>query len=234
MNDQQRIKLYATRPHDCSYFDDRLATTIFIDPEIEPDTGLYTQLSHQGFRRSGKHFYRPQCERCEQCIASRIPVEEFHFSRSQRRVLKRNADLDVRVEKYPVSEAFELYEAYINHRHRDGDMYPANLAQFESFIADCHESTEFRHFYQGKTLLGVAVSDVLLDGLSAIYTFFDSYEQRRSLGSFAILDQINSCIQRDLPYLYLGYWIRDCDKMRYKTNFRPIELLIKHQWLRLN
>ncbi|MBD2859254.1 arginyltransferase [Spongiibacter sp. KMU-158] len=234
MSELQQIKLYATRPHDCSYFKDRLATTVFVDPDIDINNIVYTQLSQRGFRRSGQHLYRPQCQNCEQCIASRIPVSDFAFSRSQRRILNRNSDLRVEVKRAPDPSAYRLYERYINQRHQDGDMYPASVEQYESFINDGHDSTEFRHFYLDERLLGIAVSDVLLDGLSAIYTFYDPDETRRSLGSFAILEQIQNCAERGLPYLYLGYWIRDCDKMRYKTNYRPIELLIKNQWLLLN
>lgn len=234
MNDHQRIRLYATRPHDCSYFKDRLATTVFVDPELEISTALYSLLSQRGFRRSGKHLYRPDCQGCGDCIASRIPVADFQFSRSQRRTLRRNEDLVLKVDQCLDPQAFGLYQRYINQRHADGDMYPASLEQFESFLADCHDCTEFRHFYQGDTLLAVAVTDVLDDGLSAIYTFFDPDQPRRSLGSFAILEQIRSCAARELPFLYLGYWIRDCEKMRYKSDYRPLELLIKQQWLRLN
>ncbi len=231
MNDHQRIKLYATHPHDCSYFDDREARTVFIDPDVPLTPRLYTELSQRGFRRSGNHVYRPQCESCRECIATRIPVANFEFSRSQRRVLKRNADITVKALSRPAVEAYDLYERYINGRHDDGDMYPASRNQYDSFIAEAPGYTEFRHFYLGDVLVGLAVTDVLNDGLSAIYTFYDPDLSRRSLGRFSILDQIRACRERRLPYLYLGYWIRDSEKMRYKTDYRPIELLVKNRWL---
>ena len=112
-------------------------------------------------------------------------------------------------------------------------MSPPTREQFDSFIADCREDTAFLHFYRENTLMAVAVCDQMGDGLSAMYTFFAPEEDQRSLGKLAILAQIQACQQKQLPYLYLGYWIRDCQKMRYKTDYRPIELLISRRWLRL-
>lgn len=231
---QQRIKLYATYPHPCSYFKDREARTVFVDPQSPVDNRLYSELSRQGFRRSGSHIYRPDCAACQQCIASRIPVASFKGNRRQRRTLRRNQDLRVELRSQMAEEAYPLYQRYINQRHRDGDMYPPSREQFEQFLCDNIDSSRYACFYLADQLVAVAVLDVMQDGLSAIYTFFEPELPRRSLGVLAVLWQIEYCRQQQWPYLYLGYWIRDCEKMRYKTDYRPIELYISKRWVRLN
>ncbi|WP_373091175.1 arginyltransferase [Zhongshania sp.] len=233
MTDPQQLKLYATHPHPCSYFADREAKTIFIDPEAKISGPVYSELSRRGFRRSGNHLYRPDCGTCKACIASRVPVTLFRPSRTQRRVEKRNSDLVAHILSAPNADAYPLYEKYINGRHRDGDMYPPSKDQFDDFLGLGTEDTQHVHFYLGDTLVAVAVTDVLNDGLSAIYTFYDPEYPRRSLGVYGILWQIAHCRDLALPYLYLGYWIRDCQKMRYKTDYKPIELLMSDRWLRL-
>lgn len=233
MNDEQRIKLYATSPHPCSYFAEREAQTLFLDPLCEVTNPLYTRLSQAGFRRSGSHYYRPNCESCSDCIASRVVVEGYSPSRNQRRLISRNQDLAYHWHAELDTRAYDLYERYINSRHQDGDMYPATREQFDGFIGEQREDTQFLHIYHQEQLVAVAVCDQLEDGLSAIYTFYEPEAQRRSLGKLAILQLIESCKQRQLPYLYLGYWIKDCQKMRYKIDYRPIELLVNERWVRL-
>ena len=233
MTDAQQLKLYATHPHPCSYFADREAKTIFIDPDIKVSGPVYSELSRRGFRRSGNHLYRPECEGCKSCIASRVPANLFKGSRTQRRVVKRNNDLRVAILDAPNSDAYPLYEKYINGRHRDGDMFPPSRDQFDSFLGAGTDSTQYIHFYLGESLLSVAVTDVLDDGLSAIYTFYDPDYPQRSLGVYSILWQISRCCDLALPFLYLGYWIRDCQKMAYKTDYKPIELLMSNRWVRL-
>lgn len=234
MSEEKRIKLYSTYPHPCSYFKDREARTLFVDPHIEINDILYTELSRRGFRRSGSHIYRPDCESCKQCIASRIPVSAFKPNRNQRRCQTRNADLTVELKTRMADDAYELYERYINARHHDGDMYPPSREQFEQFLCDGHRACRYACFYQQNSLVAVAVLDVMRDGFSAIYTFFDPALSRRSLGTFAVLWQIEHCREHNLPFVYLGYWIRDCGKMRYKTDYRPIELYMSNRWVRLN
>lgn len=234
MTDSKEIKLYATYPHPCSYFDDREAKTIFIDPDMSPSPTLYSELSRRGFRRSGNHIYRPDCNRCKDCIASRVPVNIFTPSRSQRRTINRNDDLATEIFPEPSGQAYDLYERYINGRHRDGDMFPPSHEQFDSFLCQSNSTTEYVHFYEDTKLVAIAVTDILDDGLSAIYTFYDPELKRRSLGVYGILWQIAHAKSLKLPYIYLGYWIRDCQKMSYKTDYRPIELLLNSRWVRLN
>ena len=235
MTASSSIQLFATPPHDCSYLVNKQATTVFIDPATRVDINIYTQLSDSGFRRSGTHLYRPQCGACQACISVRVPIATFKASRNQKRCLKRNRDLEmVQVENIDSDEHYQLYANYIEQRHHDGDMYPPSREQYQSFLASAWQTTRYIEMRLQGRLIGVAVSDQLDNALSAIYTFFDGKEDKRSLGRFAVLYQIERARTLHLDYLYLGYWIKDCDKMRYKTQYRPLEMLINQQWLRLN
>ncbi|MEM8562507.1 MAG: arginyltransferase [Pseudomonadota bacterium] len=225
------LKVYTTYPHSCSYLEDKEATTLFVDPRQPVDKLLYSNLSLLGFRRSGSHIYRPHCTNCEACIPARIPVTEFEPRRGQKRTWKRNQDLRVRRSDHlRDAEAFELYCRYIELRHYDGDMYPPDREQYESFLNDAWDCTHYYRFYDGPKLIALAVVDELQDGLSAIYTFFDPECDKRSLGAFAILWQIERTRALGLDYLYLGYWIKGCKKMAYKSDYRPLELYIKNKW----
>ena len=186
-----------------------------------------------GFRRSGNHIYRPHCSHCNACIPARVPVDEFRPNRNQRRCAKRNADLRVeRLSSVDDERSYDLYRRYIETRHADGDMYPPDRDQFESFLNNPWECTEYYGFFLEDELLAVAVVDCMLDGLSAIYTFYDPDAEHRALGRYAILWQIDRCRQLRLPHLYLGYWIRDCRKMAYKADYQPLEVMVNNQWQR--
>jgi len=229
------LKVFATHPHECSYLPDEQATTLFVDPAARIDLHLYTQLSELGFRRSGPHLYRPHCAGCEACIPARVPVNRFAPNRQQRRIWQRNQDLQV-VDRTQIhgDELYPLYARYIEQRHRDGDMYPPTRQQFDSFLTREWDATHFYCFYAAEQLLAVAVVDVLESGLSAIYTFFEPDQQARSLGVFAVLWQIEQAQRLNLNNVYLGYWIKQCRKMAYKINYRPIELLINGRWVALS
>ncbi|MBT3530061.1 MAG: arginyltransferase [Gammaproteobacteria bacterium] len=229
------IKLFRTAPHDCSYKSDELATTVFVDPELKIDQALNSSLSQMGFRRSGAHLYRPDCDSCQACISCRVPVDKFEPGRRYRKILKNNEDLKVlESEELDKTQAYPLYKDYINTRHKDGDMYPASPEQFDAFICNGTESTRFYSFYCGEDLLAVSVVDILEHGLSAVYTFFDPEQSRRSLGIYVILWQIQQAAKMHRPYLFLGYWIKDCPKMNYKSDFRPLELFIEGRWCLVN
>ena len=226
------VRLFRTSPHPCSYKDSEQAATVFVDPDLVIDKALNSKLSDLGYRRSGAHLYRPDCDFCQACISCRVPVAEFQFNRSQRRILRRNESLRM-VEKSDLTDefAYGLYQRYINQRHLDGDMFPASLEQYEAFIKTKMVDTRFFLFYEQDELLAVSVVDFLEQGLSAVYTFFDPDQSQRSLGNFAILWQINKCQELGLPYLFLGYWIKGCGKMEYKSKFRPLEMLINGRWV---
>ena len=228
------LKFFSTPPHQCSYLDDKTATTLFADPEAPMSVSLYHQLSHYGFRRSGNHIYKPQCFGCQACLSVRIPVARFRESRQQRRVWKNNQDIAVRIVPATyMQEHYELYAKYIKHRHADGDMYPPSVAQYVSFLFADWSDTWLYEFRQNDKLLAVAVCDVLKNGLSAVYTFFDCDAEARSIGTYAVLWQINEAKRLEMDYLYLGYWVEKSKKMTYKTHFQPLEALIDQRWLPL-
>jgi arginine-tRNA-protein transferase len=235
MTELARLKFYATQPHSCSYLPDEQATTLFLDPSQPMDTGVYADLSELGFRRSGDHLYRPHCQRCNACVPARIPALRFQPGRQHKRILKRNADISVAAARPRYTdEYFQLYRRYIEERHADGDMYPPSREQFSTFLVKDLPFSRFYEFRAESRLLAVAVTDLLPNGLSAVYTFYDPDEERRSLGRFAILWQIGEALRLDLNAVYLGYWIKNCKKMNYKTQYRPIELLINQRWVALN
>ena len=232
---EDQAQFFLTPKHPCSYLPRNNAQTLFFDPRETVTPPLYQKLTDQGFRRSGSHLYRPHCGSCQACVPTRLPVDEFKLSRSQRRTLKRNFDLTVRVEEAAFTKRhYHLYERYISLRHADGDMYPASEDQYRSFLLSPWSKSLFVSLYKGEQLLSVAVTDQQQHGLSAIYTFFEPTETKRSLGTLSILQQISLCQELQLPYLYLGYWIRDCEKMAYKINYRPTELFVNNAWVRLN
>jgi len=228
------LKVYTTYPHSCSYLEDQEATTLFVDPRQPMDQKLYSNLSILGFRRSGNHIYRPHCTHCEACVPARIPVALFEPKRTQRRTWNRNQDLVVeRTDDIRDDAAFELYRRYIELRHADGDMHPPDREQYESFLNNAWDCTRYYRFYDQGMLVALAVVDELVDGLSAIYTFFAPEADKRSLGRYAILWQIEKAREMGLDYLYLGYWIRDCQKMAYKSDYRPLELYLNSRWTTL-
>lgn len=230
--DVSSLKLYATHEHPCSYLRNKMATTVFIDPDADINKKSYSELSDFGFRRSGKHIYRPHCRLCQACIPVRIPVESLRSSRSHKRCLKRNLDADLSVvSSIQTDEHYALYERYIVGRHSDGDMYPPNREQFHDFLSSEWGTTRYLEWRVAGKLLAVAVTDELEQGLSAIYTFYDPDQEARSLGTFAILQQVQLARELGLPYVYLGYWIKECEKMRYKTRFRPLQMYVNNHWL---
>lgn len=233
-SESSELRFFLTPEHPCSYLHDRQAKTLFLDPRETISAVLYSRLTQVGFRRSGGHLYRPQCGGCKACIPTRLLVDSFLPNRSQRRTARRNADL--RFELTPAGfsgAAFALYERYIASRHDDGDMYPASEDQFRSFLLSPWASTYFLCGYLGPALVAVGVIDRLEHGLSAVYTFYDPGLDARGLGTQMILQEIDLTRELGLDYLYLGYWIKDSEKMRYKTNYRPVQLLVNGQWVDL-
>ncbi len=228
------IRLFRTSFHPCSYKASEEAATVFVDPDLIIDKGLNSKLSELGYRRSGAHLYRPDCDSCSACISVRVSVNEVQFSRSQRSILKRNEALSV-VEQADLNSAaaFDLYRRYVDKRHQGGDMFPATDGQFEAFIKTKTVDTRFFLFYEDQRLVAVSVVDFLGQGLSAVYTFFEPDLPQRSLGNYVILWQISKCRELGLPRLYLGYWIKGCDKMEYKSKFRPMEFLIDGHWTKI-
>ncbi|MGF1528737.1 MAG: arginyltransferase [Candidatus Competibacterales bacterium] len=227
------IRLFVTADHPCGYLPGRTARNLVADPQTI-DQGAYNQLARVGFRRSGDHVYRPHCPGCRACLSLRIAAWAFVPNRSQRRILKANADVAVKPEE-PLFRAdhYRLFERYLKARHRHGGMDDTSPHSYLSFINARWSSTALYEFRTPERLLAVAVTDHFDDGLSAVYTFFEPDTQRRSLGSYAILWQIQEARRRGLPWVYLGYWIRQCEKMNYKANYRPCEIFDGQRWRRL-
>ncbi|WP_086932345.1 arginyltransferase [Agarilytica rhodophyticola] len=232
MTDLSELKLYATKPHPCSYLPGKDATTIFIDPDADMNGDIFSQLSELGFRRSGHHVYRPKCQDCRACVPIRIPVEEFKMSRSQKRCIKANRDVQTLiVDNIDTEEHYQLYANYIEQRHADGDMYPPSVQQYRDFLTSEWGITRYLEFRIENRLIAVSVCDLLDNGISAIYAFFDPNETKRSLGVFNILFQTQWAKELKLPFVYLGYWISKCKKMSYKVEYRPFQVLIENRWV---
>lgn len=229
---QERPVFFLSMPHGCSYLPEQTAITLFVDPHYAVNGVLYEQLLKMGFRRSGNFVYRPQCKNCSDCVPARIPVARFSPNRSQKRTWKRNQDVKVVPQKAIFQqEHFEIYHRYQRARHAGGSMDDPNPQKYIDFVSNKHLSTTFYEFRtQNGRLMGVAVTDQMANSLSAVYTFFDPQDHRRSLGTFAVLWQIEQAKRLGLSWLYLGYWIRDCAKMSYKARFQPLELLQHDSW----
>lgn len=224
MNNRTQFNLYATPPHECSYIEGQQATTVFIDPHLPKDDILYDTLSQHGFRRSGEHLYRPHCAGCQACIPVRIPVHQFISRRFQRRIWKRNQDLEVcAVGSQFKLEHFDLYCRYLEARHRGGGMDNPTPESYMQFLTSRWADTLFYEFRLHRQLVAVAVVDIFETGLSAVYTFFDPNAHKRSLGAYAILWEIEETKRLQCHWLYLGYWIKNCRKMNYKIEYYPLE-----------
>lgn len=230
------LALHMTAEHPCSYLDERRARTLFVDPTARIDSATYQALIDQGFRRSGTHIYRPACRGCADCVPVRIPVASFVPDRSQRRNWAANAPVIEQLDRPAAFQGdhFALYQTYLSGRHPQGSMTEESSEDsYRRFLVDpWGGATRFIELRLDGQLVGIAVTDILELGLSAVYTFFDPRAGARAPGTFAVLAQIEATRRLGLPYLYLGYWIGNCRKMRYKERFRPIEAWDGRDWRR--
>ena len=235
------LRLFQTGEHPCGYFPQRQARDLVLDPQDARLAELYPMALGWGFRRSGNLVYRPHCQQCRACVPVRVPAARFAPDRSQRRCLARNASLECRVlPAQRTDEQFALYQNYLAGRHANGGMDDHGPHEFDQFLIGHWPHARFLEIRapggnggRGK-LLAVAVTDVTAVGLSAVYTFFDLEESARSLGTFAILQQIQWARRAALPHLYLGYWIQGHRKMDYKRRYRPLEYFDGRRWLDAN
>lgn len=228
------IRLFQTQLHECGYYPERQARNLVLDPQSPYLAQAYANAVDHGFRRSGGHIYRPHCPDCDVCTATRIDVQRFQPDRSQRRCLARNADLEIAtVPARQSDEAFALYARYLDNRHGDGPMAGPTPEEFERFLISRWGRTVFIELRLAKELLAVAVTDVMPQGLSAVYTFYAPEHPRRSLGTFAILQQIALAQRRELPFVYLGYWLPGHPKMDYKRRFSALQILREGRWQEL-
>ena len=234
MQHSSKIVLFQSPPEPCSYLDQHVARNVYADPFRSPTMDMYNALIQKGFRRSGDYLYRPHCENCEKCISTRIIADSFNPNRSQKRTSKINTDLVASCEPASYTdEYFEIYQRYLNSRHKNAGMDNPDRADFERFLISDWCDTEFFTLRLDGRLLAVAVTDVVSTGLSAVYTFFDPEFEKRSLGTTSILMQIELARSRGLEFVYLGYWIEESKKMNYKSFFKPQERYVKSDWFKV-
>ena len=229
-----RLPLYLSAPHPCSYLPDQISRHAFIDPRISLNAQQRDALAGLGFRRSGPSHYRPECGACEACESSRVDSAKFKPNRNQRRCLRQNSDLIASwAAPLDTPEKFDLYQRYLRHRHDDGGMDPDNHSGFCDFLCgDASSPTQHLLIRDSEgTLLAVCVADRMSSGYSAVYTFFDPKAEARSLGRYAVLRLIECCRASELPWLYLGYFVRNCAKMSYKSEYQPQQRLQQGRWV---
>lgn len=225
------MKFGITQAFTCSYLaDQQEQLLVLVEEQDRISAKHYDLLIGAGFRRSGSQVYRPNCPQCQACQPIRLPVRLFQASKSQKRVIKLNHDLTIKLSDNDKTHYYPIYESYINQRHADGSMYPASYEQYRSFIVNPWDRALFIEIWLGEALIGVAVCDRVAQGLSALYTFFLPEYAQRSLGTYAILQQVLISQQLNLDYLYLGYQIDACQKMNYKQNFLPHERFLNDKW----
>jgi leucyl-tRNA---protein transferase len=240
----QSPQFFLTAPSPCPYLEGQFERKVFTHLVGEKASDLNDLLTQGGFRRSQNIAYRPACETCRACISVRILVDEFQPSRSMRRVLQRNSDLiAIEYPAEPSSEQYSLFRDYLDARHRKGGMSDMTVLDYAMMVEDSHVETKIIEYriadpdsrITGKStgpLVAVALSDVMGDGMSMVYSFYDPEHRDRSLGSFMILDHIARTRQRGQPHVYLGYWVAGSRKMDYKTKFLPQEHLGARGWER--
>lgn len=235
MTDQglQFPKFYVTAPSPCPYLEGKTERKVFTELRGPDAPALSEALGKVGFRRSQSVVYRPACEACSECISVRVRTSEFESRKSHKRLIKTNSDLIGEIRPPLVTEEqFALLQRYLDTRHQDGTMAGMSFMEFKDMVETSPVSTvmiEYRRAIDSQ-LMAVALSDELSDGLSMIYSFFDISEEKRSLGTYMILDHIKRAQAAKRPYVYLGYWIEGSQKMRYKARFQPLEKLGPNGW----
>jgi arginine-tRNA-protein transferase len=238
-------QFFVTAPQPCPYLPGRSERKLFTTLRNPDASAVNDYLSLRGFRRSQGVVYRPSCAGCSACLSTRIPVASFRPGRSHRRILSRNADLTRHAAGPQATEdQYDLFRRYLDHRHADGGMAEMDAFEFAAMIEETPVRTRVVEYRRppdreaGETgpdvLAAACLTDVLSDGLSMVYSFFEPDAPRRSLGAWMILDHIEIARQAGLPYVYLGYWVPGSPKMDYKARFRPFEIYQGESWVRVD
>ena len=235
----RQLRFFMTSVAPCPYLPGKTERKVFATLPFSDGAHVNDELTIAGFRRSQNIAYRPACEACDACVSVRLPVPEFAFSRSQRKVLARNEDLSRSlVEAEATTEQFQLLRRYLTTRHPTGGMSDMGWLDYVAMVEDTAVRTHLIEYRLPSTdggpgdLAAVTLTDLLKDGLSMVYSFYDPTMERRSLGRFAILDHVRQAALVGLPFVYLGYWVQGSAKMDYKADFRPMETLGKLGWSR--
>lgn len=231
----QKLQFYVTTGYSCGYLPNKLAQSLIASPQHLITANVYSGLIQQGFRRSGKFAYRPHCESCSECIPVRVILRDFLANRSQKRAFKQHQHLQIFILPVAFNTVhFSLYSDYQATRHSDEKVIEKELDdadQYKNFLCQSNVESVMVEFRENGLLKMVSVIDIVRDGISAVYTFYDTSDSKASLGTFNVLWQIEWAKSLSLPYLYLGYWIKDSQKMAYKQNFKPLEKLIDGEWI---
>ncbi len=231
-------QFYLTAPSPCPYLAGKEERKVFTHLVGERAGELNNILTQGGFRRSQSIAYRPACEGCRACVSVRVVAKDFRPTQSMRRIVRRNADIgsEMRI-AVPTSEQYSIFRAYLDSRHRDGGMADMTVLDYAMMVEDSHIETRIIEYRRGERgngdLVAIALTDVLGDGLSMVYSCFEPEEAARSLGTFMVLDHIARARRMGLAYVYLGYWVRGSRKMDYKGRFLPQERLMPDGWARV-
>ena len=233
----RQLRFFLTAPSPCPYLPQRFERKVFAHLPMSDGAGVNDSLTQVGFRRSQNIAYRPACEACNACVSARLPAADYVFSRSERKIIARNDDLERHlVEAEATMEQFDLLRRYLTTRHASGGMAEMTWPDYVAMVEDTAVRTHVIE-YRSKTtdggpgeLVACALVDLMSDGLSLVYSFYDPTLGRRSLGSFVILDHVIQACLTGVPYIYLGYWVRGSAKMNYKVRFQPLELLRPEGW----
>jgi arginine-tRNA-protein transferase len=226
------IKLYQSIDSPCNYLDGLQSSSLIVDPDLPITQSLTSTMGRMGYRRSGNMLYKPQCVDCQACQSSRIRLEEFQPSKSQKRILNKGKHLSYSIREVDFQESdYLLYKKYIEQRHSDGDMFPPDQQQYKSFLCKNFGFNFFLETKLDQKTIAISQFDSLYDGLSAVYTFFDPDFESMSLGTLSVLKLTYIAKKMELPYLYLGYYIQECPKMNYKSNYQPLEVFSQDSWV---
>jgi arginyl-tRNA--protein-N-Asp/Glu arginylyltransferase len=227
----RQLRFFLTAPSPCPYLPGRHERKVFAHLPMADGAGVNDSLTQVGFRRSQNIAYRPACESCSACVSARIPAGDYAFSRTERKILNRNDDLERCLVGAEASmEQFELLRRYLLTRHANGGMAEMTWPDYVAMVEDTAVRTHMIEYRLAGQLVACALVDMMGDGLSLVYSFYDPDVPRRSLGSHIILDHIVQARMAEVPYVYLGYWVKGSEKMDYKVRFSPIEVLRPEGW----